>query len=390
MDDLLERAGELVRAQKHGQALPLYEEAIGLDPGGERGHCGAAVALMGLKRHGEAIARLESLARLRPGAAYPHGVMGGAMELSGRQREALSCYDRMIEIDPGEILARLRKAVILMEDEERYEECVIALIRAKPSSETALEYQSQIVAMLGTDMLYNDLRHMMPGMTDLRGAVFSPDSQDPARMVGRARSLSGKDRFAEAAEAADEAIAAAPRYWHAHFVKAMAMIRMDRYEESIGCLGDVLLLKPGDIDCLRIKGMLLERVGRPEGALECYDEIIRIEPGDIGVRYLKCGALASIKDAGALAECYRAALAAEPSDRKEARMQRLMREESAELSRCAEVAGSVRSGFAAFMEGFGVAAEPRWGRRGERTRSMSGERRRGRKASKRLRAGRRR
>ena len=39
------------------------------------------------------------------------------MELSGRRRAALSRHDRMIEADPGEVLARLRKAAILMKDE---------------------------------------------------------------------------------------------------------------------------------------------------------------------------------------------------------------------------------------------------------------------------------
>lgn len=177
--------------------------------------------------------------------------------------------------------------------------------------------------MLGTDTLYNDLRHMMPGMADLRGAVFSPDGQDPARMAGRARSLSGKGRFAEAA---DGAIAAAPGYAH---VKATATIQTDRYEESVECLDDVLPLKPGDTDGLRIKGMLPEGAGRPEGAPECYDGIIRIAPGDMSARYPKCGALASIEDAGwqgATARRWR------QSRRAGRRACRLVREESGSLA----------------------------------------------------------
>lgn len=129
-------------------ALALYE-AIGRDPGDERGHCGAIAALMAAGQHGEAAASVKELILLRPGAGYQHGVMGCVVEMAGRAEDALACYGMMIEADPGEVHGRLRKSIVLISlgRGEQARECLDEMAAADPPGAPAARDKGRITGL---------------------------------------------------------------------------------------------------------------------------------------------------------------------------------------------------------------------------------------------------
>lgn len=94
--------------------------------------------------------------------------------------------------------------------------------------------------------------------------------------------------FAEAAEAAGEAVAADLGFADAHSARAMFLAKTGRYK-ALESTDKVLGLRPDSPDSHGAKGMLLEKVGRAAEAADCYDQVSKMAPGDMIMRYLKCG-----------------------------------------------------------------------------------------------------
>ena len=393
-DDKIGEANALILNAKGKKAVRLYEEAVRLDPDDARGYCGMIIALMMIDKPDEAAQWAEKLAGIRPDEAYPHGIMGSLMEISGRQQDALACYERMIEIDPGEMAARLKKAVILLasDRDEEGKKCLEEAMAAEPSSDSGEDVQDLIADLMADD---GDMEEdetvgspevAIPGMEemvtvltmgedfddeddDLDDEDFDEDGEDDEdaleveQLIYHANKLADAGRFAEAAALLDDALHIDPDSADAHSVRAMMMVQLGRYPEAVASVDEVLRLRPDDVEDLGVKGMLFEKMGRRGEALACYERIIEVEPGEIAAYYLKCSMLADEGDAEGLAECYRAAMDAEPSDRDGARMKKSMRREYRELKRCFKDSGQER-GLAKFMKKTGVGAQPTWGRAG--------------------------
>ena len=376
-------------AGKAEQALPIFEERIRQSPDDERGYCGAILSLIKLRNLDGAAECAEKLIRLRPGEAYPHGAMGAVLDSAGKFDEALACYEKMAAMDPDDLLSRFRIAQLLLlrGDEKEWDKRAVKIIRTRPTSRSAARDHANIVDFLG-EKYRGRAEDLIPSVAKMSSIVRhgpQQEDQDPELLLEEANSLADGGRYAEAAKAADRALSVDPGFQTARSVKATMLIKLGRHAEAIACVDEILLAGPDDTEYLGVKGMLLERAGRPQEALACYDRILELDRGDMTARYLKCGLLALEGDADGLLECYRAALEAKPSG-KSSRMQKEMRRESRELDRCVKQSGSVKSGFAKFMKETGVAAHPRWGRKGQR---MSVPGARGRAKRGRPRAGRR-
>lgn len=388
-----ERAADLIRAHRYRQALPLYEEAVRENPGDERGYCGAVIALMETRKRKEAAAYLERLMKLRPEEAYPLGVMGCVMENGGRKDEAMAWYQKMIELDPQETLARLRQAQMTMRDKEKqYEKHLVDAIKLKTTRASAVEDQARLVAFI--DEKYRGGKEgMMPGVLKMRRMLRCgppEDRKDPDLLLERAGSLAAGGMLEEAAEAAGEAASVDPDFATAHGVRGEMLAELGRYGEAAACIGEAVRIMPYDAKNLMLKGMLLEKLGRFGEAAECYGRAIKADRMHMTARYLKCGALAHAGDAKGLAKCYREAIEAE-TDRDGASMQKQMLAEYSELQRCTGEAGSAAAGLAEFLKTTGVGIRTRWGRPGEDARPLHSFRRRPRGPARqgRLRAGRR-
>lgn len=113
-DALVNQANGLV-GDRPEEALALYGRAVRADPRNERGYCGMVAAFKCLKNVDEVVECAKRLNRAFPDRAYTHGVLGRILELARMNEQALACYDRMLELAPGDVAALFRKALLLVD-----------------------------------------------------------------------------------------------------------------------------------------------------------------------------------------------------------------------------------------------------------------------------------
>lgn len=370
--DAIARANGLLGKGKHGEALRLYRKAAGQPGHEERARCGMVISLLMGKKLKEAAECASDLADLLPKEAYPLGVLGSILEIMDRPLEAMDCYDRMVKMDPGEIAARFKKALLLFADDrdEEGERCLKEALKAQTFSPAAQDAQDLLQDIaegedLGEDEEMDSML-LVPGMSELFGVLLPEagllDSDDDglAALLGAAgvpvQLQTGGPGEAGGPDPLREEI-------NEISAEAMELAEAGRYAEALECIESVIEIKPDSAANLGVKGMMLEKLGRADEALECYDAILRAEPGEMLAHHLKCGLLAAAGDARGALKCYRAALKAEPSDLAGAGLKGQIRYEYGELSRCVKESGSQESGLAKFMRKYGVASQPMWGRR---------------------------
>ena len=384
VEEIIDRANSL-RFMDMGAAFRMYEEALRLEPGSERAYCGKALALMLARRHKDAAACMRDLLRVLPGAAYAHGLLGACVEQEGMKREALACYERMLELEPGDVAARFRKECVRgVIDSEGGQIGMLKAVLFETDDPAAIKTQQVIRSILfrGKHPKISDkeVAVVTPGMMRMCDILFkrggkrgfldmlypdkgpAPDDESSDDMLDRAAKLADIGLTADALELVDAAMVRDPGLAEAHSFKATYLARLGRHWEAAGCMGEFLQRRPGDANALCARGMMLEKAGRPAEAAACYEIWIKAEPGHMPARHLMCGLLAASGDADGLAECYRAALEAEPDGENDADTQENMRAEYDKLERCARDTGSMNEGFAKFMNEMGVGMETMWGR----------------------------
>lgn len=110
-------------------ALVLYGRAVRLDPRNERGYCGMVTAFKFLKNVDELVECAKRLNLAFPDKAYTHGVFGRILEMARMREQALACYDRMLELAPGDVAALFRKGLLLasLGREDEAQRCLEAI-----------------------------------------------------------------------------------------------------------------------------------------------------------------------------------------------------------------------------------------------------------------------
>ena len=103
-------------------------------------------------------------------------------------------------------------------------------------------------------------------------------------MLDLGRLRKEQDRYGEALECFDRAIALEPSQPQAHFLRASTLARASFTHEAIASTGDCLELRPDHIGALLGLGHVLKAVGDYDGAVASYDACIRQAP-DSGETY---------------------------------------------------------------------------------------------------------
>ena len=54
-----------------------------------------------------------------------------------------------------------------------------------------------------------------------------------------------------------------------------------KFEESLSCFDQALLLQPNNPDLLNKKGVVLRSLGRYDEAIECFNKSLQLDPRDL-------------------------------------------------------------------------------------------------------------
>ena len=118
-EQLFNLATELQRQGHNAEALPLFQQAVVLDPDFSRTHHNLAGALAASGQLDAAIAAMRRAIELDPDIASAHCNLGSFWFLKRDLPRAMACYRKTLELDPGHAQARKNLTAIEQWSKER-------------------------------------------------------------------------------------------------------------------------------------------------------------------------------------------------------------------------------------------------------------------------------
>lgn len=122
-DEIYSKATAALASGKVAQALPLYDQAIALNPTHAEAHYKRANALRVLGRPNEAIAAYDEAIRHKPDYSYAYCNRGTVQRALGLFDAAAVSFDQAIAFAPSDAVAHANRA-LLMQDFFRWDEAV--------------------------------------------------------------------------------------------------------------------------------------------------------------------------------------------------------------------------------------------------------------------------
>jgi tetratricopeptide (TPR) repeat protein len=197
------------------------------------------VAFHNFKYHEEAITCYDKAIEIDPQYADAYLNKGNPLSALGRKEEAIKCYDKAIEINSEYAEAYLNKGNTLL-DLGRYEEAICCY-------DKAIEINPQYAEAY----------------------------------LNKGIALSARSRFAEAIVSFEKSIEINPQYADAYLNKGNALSDIDRKEEGIDCYDQAIEIDPQHVLAYYNKGYTLSELGRNEEALDCFTLVLEYDPKNL-------------------------------------------------------------------------------------------------------------
>ncbi len=204
---------------------------------------------------------------------------GNALYREGRLDEAIDCYDRVLETDPGCLFACVAKAIVLMKM-NKYDEA-LGLLEAfdiqddDPLASWAFFKKSVALYQLGRPdeaiSCLDMVKDSDPNYADSRfnKAVILEEYH----MIH-----GGGSKLEECLSCYDEAVAARPDFADAMYNKGLVLQKLRRPEDALESFEKAIKASPGLAKAHDSKGSVLNFMGRYEEAMPCYREAVRLKP----------------------------------------------------------------------------------------------------------------
>lgn len=283
-----------------------YEEAIRLDPKLAKSYIGLGNILRDKGSYAEAIKCYMKTVELEPGEPAAYYNLGCLHHIDmGDTDTAAKYYRKAIELNPAYIEAYNNLGNIL--EDENYEE-------AKKHYEKALEINPHYI-----DALYNLGRLLETNDLKLSRKYYEEvvrHNPKYAKAYTGLGNISRKEKnYPEAQKYYEEAIKLTPGNHLGYYNLALVKhFDMGDKEGAIKYYQKAIELNPGDLDAYNFLGLALQELEDFDGARKNYEKAIEIDP-EFGYSYLNLGFLAIIKD-GNIPEgkrLYRKAVKLDPS-----------------------------------------------------------------------------
>jgi predicted O-linked N-acetylglucosamine transferase (SPINDLY family) len=253
-------------------ALPLFDQALAIDPNSGEVLANSAAALMALGRPADALKRLDALQMLNPADAetlYNKGVVLAALD---RREEAIGAYRMAIAIRPDHLPAMFN---------------------------------------LGNEHAAGTRFVEALAVFD-KALALAPDHVDV--LINSANVLAKLDRSEAALERFDRVLALQPSHLVALTNRANVLKQLRRYDLALADYDRVLAADPGNAAALFNRGNALIDIGLNSDAVECLRRAVALRPNVADIHASYANALFdSRRPAEAVAE-FRRVLALAPND----------------------------------------------------------------------------
>ncbi len=183
---------------------------------------------------------------------------------------AVNAYDRTFALDKreqSEIYLEIGKKLA---SEEKIDDALRALrkvVQAKPDHAEALYEIGVLHVRRGVPRAAIEVleKAKAAGMRTVRLHLLLAD------VLGR------EERFGEALEEIDSAIALKPTVSDTHYRRGVLLDRIERHEEAIDAFEEAVRLSPGEIRYHQSLGFALETAGRRGAAIKCFKRALELE-----------------------------------------------------------------------------------------------------------------
>jgi|KBSMisStaDraftv2_1062788.scaffolds.fasta_scaffold06580_2 tetratricopeptide (TPR) repeat protein len=265
---LLAEVGELLKAERYADAIPLLVKASELHPEGP----GILANLGGLYvetgQYAAAVAPLQRAISLKPGIAIAHWRLGTALQMLGETDASVQPLEEAVKIRPDLADAHFRLATIYREQGRKQE----ALESYRNAAQHALEPGEK--QLLEAQALLMERREEEAERL-LRSALeLNPDLPTAHGLLGQLLAMSG--RFEEAQEHLEAQLAQSPHAGLAYydFVRSRKITDADAgvLQRIDNALTDKTLGHINRSILLLARGKVLDDLGRYAEAMESLDE----------------------------------------------------------------------------------------------------------------------
>jgi len=232
------QAQRLREAGKLLEAIPLYKEAVQLEPDFAPAQRELGQTYLTLKRYEEAIPHLGQAAQLEPANSTIHLDLGQALWKAGRLGQALQSLERAAELDPADPLPLLYQGQVLL-DQSRYAE-------AQEPLQKALERD--------------------PNSAEAHGALAS--------------AYALLHRYTEALAHFEKAIALGTPSVNIWIRYGLTLYQLDQMDKACWAMGKAHELDPRNTDALLYLGQFYWQQERWAKVVEAWEALLELTPED--------------------------------------------------------------------------------------------------------------
>ena len=372
-EELMDKAYSLTELKRPADALPIYDQALALDPNSAWIWARKARVLRLLKRYPEALAAFDRALQIQPNFTWAWYNKAIVLERLGQYKAAQEAYSEATALNPHDIWADHNHARLLLSLGQAQEalahiQAVLAidpdhalshvlhgriLLRlqqpeaALAAFDRAIQLDNELgEALLGRGEALNALKRSTDAIsTFLRASCLIPSDVSAWLRLADAYLASGNlsealsaleqakrlrpdhkgvwlrlgrtffhyQRYDEALDAYAQILAKQPNYLPALEGKSLVLLAQSRYTEAISSLQAVLAARPDDLTVLLRLGNAYLRSGDAENALATFERVLSKHDALAWAWAKRALALCALQRAEEAISSWRRALALNPA-----------------------------------------------------------------------------
>ncbi|MGH8229089.1 MAG: tetratricopeptide repeat protein, partial [Steroidobacteraceae bacterium] len=242
-----------------------------------------------------------------PDSPDTHNNHGNVLRDLGRYRDALSCYERALALDPDFAEAHYNRGVTLY-GLGRHHDALQSYDRAlalKPDHAAAWNNR-------GTAL--RELQRCEEALQSYERAIAAKPDHAGAHS-NRGAALHALERYEEALECFERAIGVAPDHADTHANRGGTLTALGRFDEALASLDRALAIDPGCVDAHFNRGVTLANLRRFPEALACVDHTLALGRRDAATWRCRGDVLWGLRRFEETIESYAQALALDPRSR---------------------------------------------------------------------------
>ena len=302
--ELIERARTLHQQGQHAAAAALYREILTAYPDNVDAQYRYGNLLKDQGALEQALTQYDKTIELKSDHTYAYCNRAVVLGLMNRLNEALISYDRAIAIDPSDALAHCNRAMLLLalDDKEG----------ALAGFEAAIERDAgNFPAHFARGTLLQERKSWAESLEAYDRAVALNPRAAQAH-YNRGTVLKELNQLTAALDSYGQAIALNPQFALAHGNRAALLQELNQLQAALDSYDQAIELDDRDPTTHTNRAVLLHRMGRTDEALAGYDRAVALNPHYAEAWFNRGTLLSALEDTDGALDNFERAIAAKP------------------------------------------------------------------------------